>query len=156
MFTKQEFLKGDNAWYCRMCKGHVTAKKELQLWTLPKVLIIGLKRFATRGGGEFTQGALYRSKIDDFVDFPINGLDLTEFCESSSGERKESLVYDLFGVCNHFGRMGFGHYTSYVREWTVNGQLSSKWYKCDDDSVSACSENDVKSKAAYILFYVRR
>lgn len=160
LFTKQEVLKGDNAWYCRECKEHVEAKKELQLWSLPKVLIVGLKRFAIRGGGEYnTSGTMYRSKIDDFVDFPLNGLDLSEFCgivtASESGEAKKC-IYDLFAVCNHYGRMGFGHYTSCVRHWNDNGSLSDKWFKCDDESVSACTEKEVQSSAAYILFYLRR
>lgn len=158
LFTKQESLKEDNAWYCRVCKEHVMAKKELQLWSLPKVLIVGLKRFAIRGGGEYTNGTLYRSKIDDFVDFPLNGLDLSEFCGSVAANRdnRPEYVYDLFAVCNHFGRMGFGHYTSCVRHWNLNGTLSDKWFRCDDETVTPCTEDDVRTKAAYILFYLRR
>lgn len=159
LFTKQESLKGDNAWYCRVCKEHVTAKKELQLWSLPKVLVVGLKRFAIRGGGEFTNGTMLRSKIDDFVDFPVNGLDLSELCGSANavdGLGRKEYVYDLFAVCNHYGRMGFGHYTSCVRNWNVDGSLSDKWFRCDDESVTPCTEDDVRSRAAYILFYLKR
>lgn len=174
MFTKQESLTGANSWYCRMCKTHVSAKKELQLWTLPKVLIIGLKRFAMRVGPENSGGAVYRSKISDLVDYPIDGLNLVEFCGSANigavsgtgfSDAKSSLahdlkdsdfIYDLFAVCNHFGRMGFGHYTSNVREWNPDGSLSDKWFRCDDDIVTQCSVEEVKSAAAYILFYIRR
>jgi ubiquitin C-terminal hydrolase len=159
LFTKQEVLKGDNAWYCRVCKEHVSAKKELALWSLPKILSVGLKRFAIRGGGEYTNGTMYRSKIDDFVDFPVNGLDLSEFCGSmktnENGEKKK-YIYDLFAVCNHYGRMGFGHYTSCVRGWNNDGSLSENWFKCDDENVIPCSESEVRSRAAYILFYLRR
>lgn len=158
LFTKEEFLKGENSWYCRECKEHVTARKELSLWSLPKILIIGLKRFAIRGGGEYTNGTMYRSKIDDFVDFPLNGLDLSEFCGSATARitGREDYVYDLFAVCNHYGRMGFGHYTSSVRHWNLDGKLSDKWFRCDDESITPCTEDDIRTKAAYILFYLRR
>ena len=34
-----------------------------------------------------------------------------------SKENRARTLYDLFAVCNHFGRMGFGHYTAYARDW---------------------------------------
>ena len=33
------------------------------------------------------------------------------------GDDRARTRYDLFAVCNHIGRMGFGHYTTYAREW---------------------------------------
>jgi len=30
-------------------------------------------------------------------------------------KNKKSLLYDCFAVSNHFGSMGFGHYTAYVK-----------------------------------------
>ena len=29
-------------------------------------------------------------------------------------------VYDLFAVCNHYGRMGYGHYTAFGRDWVLS------------------------------------
>jgi ubiquitin carboxyl-terminal hydrolase 4/11/15 len=151
LFTKQEVLSGDNAWYCRNCKEHVSAQKEIQLWSLPRILVVGLKRFAFRGGA-------IRSKINDYVDFPIDGLNLREYCGAAATEGldEDKYIYDLFAVCNHFGRMGFGHYTSHVREWSKRGELTNQWLSCDDENVSPCREEEVKTNAAYILFYIRR
>jgi ubiquitin carboxyl-terminal hydrolase 4/11/15 len=64
-------------------------------------------------------------------------------------------LYDLFAVCNHYGRMGFGHYSAYARDWKGD-ELSNTWYSFDDDVVEICQEDDVISRAAYILFYRRR
>nr|CAD7399451.1 unnamed protein product [Timema cristinae] len=56
--------------------------------------------------------------------------------------------YNLYGVSNHYGTMEGGHYTAYCRN-NVYGQ----WYKFDDQEVSELSTNDVRTGAAYILFY---
>ncbi len=58
-------------------------------------------------------------KLQTHVDFPIENLDLTQFMDrhadgSSSGEE---YIYDLFGISNHFGGCGGGHYTAYALNW---------------------------------------
>jgi hypothetical protein len=69
---------------------------------------------------------VYREKISSFVDFPLNGLDIRPFCRPLEGQGQEEeggeegderYMYDLVAVCNHYGRMGFGHYTAFAREW---------------------------------------
>jgi len=81
-FTSEEILDQDNRWYCNNCQTYRQANKMIQLWTLPKVLIIGLKRFKTVMGG---QG----EKITTYVDFPINGLNISPYChqDKSKGEK---------------------------------------------------------------------
>jgi ubiquitin carboxyl-terminal hydrolase 8 len=75
----EKFMEGEqldelNAWYCPSCKKHVCALKMIALWSVPDILILHLKRFT------FDQCAIsnevVRSKIDDTVKFPIEGLDL--------------------------------------------------------------------------------
>lgn len=69
------------------------------MYNVPPVLIINLKRF--RG---------HSNKQDTFVNFPINGLDMSEFVVSQdSGQKPE---YDLFAVSNHYGTLQAGHYTA--------------------------------------------
>jgi ubiquitin C-terminal hydrolase len=57
--------------------------------------------------------------------------------------------YELYGVSQHFGSCGGGHYTAMCKN---NG----KWYDCNDSSVSSSSESSVVSSAAYLLFYRRK
>ena len=74
-------------------------------------------------------------------------------------ERIEPVLYDLFAVCNHFGRLGYGHYTAVAREWSPEtATLLDKWYEYDDDAVKELSDidRDVVTNSAYILFYRRR
>lgn len=124
--------------------------------------------------------------------------------DSSDGNDK---LYDLFAVTNHYGRLGFGHYTSFARDWAEmyvrcdtdstdmdidaehsrgsegGGAGSSRgraksaetgtgagagagggkvdegsdvWHSYDDHEVTKVQAKDVKTRAAYILFYRKR
>ncbi|KAG1678285.1 hypothetical protein FOA52_013906 [Chlamydomonas sp. UWO 241] len=139
-FLQPEQLSEDDSWYCPKCKDHVEADKKLDLWHLPEVLVVHLKRFCyTR-----TQ----REKITTRVDFPLEGLDLSGHLMRPQGV---SPIYDCYAVSNHFGSLGGGHYTAFCKM-----PSSDKWYCFDDSSVSEASESDVTSSAAYVLFYRRR
>ena len=151
-FIKPERLDERNMWYCSKCKDHVRAMKTMELWRLPDILVVHLKRFEFRNYAR-------RDKLETFVDFPVEGLDMSKHCGSNkhSGFVHEQIpaVYDLFGVINHYGRMGFGHYTAYCREWNECGEMNS-WSLFDDSNVSPVVGNKVVSAAAYVLFYRRR
>ena len=110
---KREILSEDNAWYCNRCKELRQAAKTLEIWTIPDVLIVHLKRF----GGTRS----FRDKIDVMVDYPIEGLDLTE--KIGKKEDGKEYIYDLFAVDNHFGGLGGGHYTAIAKNF-YDGQ----WY----------------------------
>lgn len=99
-FTKEEILGENDPWYCSDCKKHQRASKMMNVWKLPHVLIIHLKRFS------YTR--VYRDKIATFVDFPLSGLDLSEFTGNQDDQHP---IYDLYAVSNHMGGMGGGHYT---------------------------------------------
>jgi ubiquitin C-terminal hydrolase len=45
LFEEPEILAEDNAWYCPKCKDFVLAKKQMQIYKAPKILIVCLKRF---------------------------------------------------------------------------------------------------------------
>ncbi len=168
-FTRVERLDEDNKWYCAKCKDHVRAEKTMKLWRLPNILVIQLKRFEFRN-------ALRRDKMETFIDFPLEGLDMNRFCASSSSagmsqqdfedldipkqrhfvDNDIPATYDLFGVVNHYGRMGFGHYNAYARRWDEN-MIEDDWILFDDASVRVgITKEDVVSNSGYLLFYRRR
>jgi len=68
---------------------------------------------------------------------------------------REITQYELYGVVNHIGGMGSGHYTSFVRRGDGSSGSRTKWYCCNDERVYEVSEEDVVSMNAYLLFYVR-
>jgi ubiquitin carboxyl-terminal hydrolase 4/11 len=90
-FNRPEKLSQANAWYCNRCVGHKQAVKKIQIFNTPPVLIINLKRF--RGS---------YAKQNTLVDFPIEGLDMSEFVVSKD-KPPHRPIYDLFAVSNHYG-----------------------------------------------------
>lgn len=110
--SKSEVLSQDNAWYCSRCKEPRRATKTLEIWTVPDILIIHLKRFS--GNRSF------RDKADEKVDFPVEGLDLSGKVGFPEGKDQ---TYDLFAVDNHYGGLGGGHYTA-----TAQNFFDKQWY----------------------------
>ncbi|KAG9058490.1 CSN-associated deubiquitinating enzyme Ubp12 [Serendipita sp. 407] len=159
-FTKEETLGKDDLWYCPRCKKHQPATKKLELWKTPDILVVQLKRFGN--------SSLFRHKIDAFVDFPIEGLDLTGRVEQSLIAREWSeegkpieelevqndgkpLIYDLYAVNEHVGWLDSGHYSAYARNFENN-----IWYHFDDTRVTPIRAKDSVNPNAYLLFYRRR
>uniref|UniRef100_A0A6Q2YT06 Ubiquitin carboxyl-terminal hydrolase n=1 Tax=Esox lucius TaxID=8010 RepID=A0A6Q2YT06_ESOLU len=131
LFTTVETLEEENPWYCPTCKKHQLATKKLDLWSLPEVLIIHLKRFS------YTKYS--REKLDIIVDFPLRHLDFSGFLLKKAGTNGEPPSrYDLIAVSNHYGGLRDGHYTSYA--WNKdNGQ----WYYFDDSKVTYAKEEQI-------------
>jgi ubiquitin carboxyl-terminal hydrolase 8 len=94
----------------------------LSLSRLPPVLLIHLKRFSFKGP--------FTDKIEKHVDFPLKGLDLTNYMppplppgvdragtQTYPPEDPRSQIppyrYDLYGVTNHVGSLSSGHCTSF-------------------------------------------
>ena len=140
-FCKEETLSEQDPWYCSNCKDFRCASKKMDLFSLPDLLVLHLKRFA------YTSRS--REKISTLVQFPVHGLDLSHI----SGRAGEGAggIYDLWAVSNHMGGLGGGHYTAYVRNRVAGG-----WYLHDDSRVSEVSEDEIVSSSAYVLFYRRR
>uniref|UniRef100_A0A672LV02 Ubiquitin carboxyl-terminal hydrolase n=1 Tax=Sinocyclocheilus grahami TaxID=75366 RepID=A0A672LV02_SINGR len=140
LFTTMETLGEHDPWYCPTCKKHQQATKKFDLWSLPRILVVHLKRFS--------YNRCWRDKLDTVVDFPIRDLIMSEFvCDPKA----DPYVYDLIAVSNHYGGMGGGHYTAYGKN-----KMDGKWYYFDDSSVSSSTEDQIVTKAAYVLFYQRR
>jgi ubiquitin carboxyl-terminal hydrolase 8 len=45
LFTKEEHVSGSDKWYCSTCHQHRDASKRIEIWKLPPILLIHLKRF---------------------------------------------------------------------------------------------------------------
>ena len=140
-FTVKEYLEEGNEWYCNKCKKRVKASKQLELFYLPRIMIICLSRFLKKG--KFYDYA----KNNSFVDFPIENLNMEKFV---CGPDKNYSKYDLFAVSQHFGGMGGGHYTAVCKN------IDGEWYEYDDACCRKTSKEDICTNAAYVLFYRRK
>ncbi|KAE8722454.1 Ubiquitin carboxyl-terminal hydrolase 10 [Hibiscus syriacus] len=138
-FLVEEPLGPDDMWYCPRCKEHRQAVKKLDLWMLPEIIVFHLKRF--------TYGRYLKNKIDTSVNFPIHNLDLSQHVMNKD---EQSYKYELYAISNHYGGLGGGHYTAYAKLIEEN-----RWYHFDDNHVSPVDESDIKTSAAYLLFYKR-
>uniref|UniRef100_A0A673LCE2 Ubiquitin carboxyl-terminal hydrolase 32 n=1 Tax=Sinocyclocheilus rhinocerous TaxID=307959 RepID=A0A673LCE2_9TELE len=92
-FTSEEELGEDELYYCSKCKTHRLATKKLDLWRLPPVLIVHLKRF------QFVNGRWIKSQ--KIVKFPRESFDPSAFlaprevAQSMGSLQSESLVEEL-------------------------------------------------------------
>lgn len=146
--SQSEKLSADNSWYCRMCKDHVEALKQIEIYKAPPVMFINLKRFKS------SAGSYYKDKLEDTVNFPLEELDLSDNILSNKNEygtNKETIIYELYAVSNHYGNMGFGHYTAFAKN-----HKTGLWYDFDDSRVSQVDPDSVITDAAYNLFYQRK
>ncbi|XP_063382733.1 ubiquitin carboxyl-terminal hydrolase 8 isoform X6 [Cydia fagiglandana] len=138
------YLNGETipGWNCPGCKEKRDAVKKLDISRLPPVLVIHFKRFYV-DPKEYMANA-YRKK-QTYIDFPLEDLDMRQFSLNCSPNNQ---IFNLYAVSNHYGSMEGGHYTAYCKS-----SVYGKWYKYDDHVVTEISSSEVKSSAAYILFY---
>lgn len=142
-FSTPEVLGDQDLWYCPRCKEHRRATKTIQIWSTGDLLTIHLKRFQSARS--------FSDKINMVVDFPIEGLNMSEFVMSSQSGDQE-LIYDLVAVDNHYGGLGGGHYTASAKNFRDN-----KWYYFNDGRVTTIEDpQECVTGAAYLLFYKKR
>ncbi|XP_076983982.1 ubiquitin carboxyl-terminal hydrolase 8 isoform X1 [Tamandua tetradactyla] len=137
LFSKEEKLTDNNRFYCSHCRTRRDSLKKIEIWKLPPVLLVHLKRFSYDGR--------WKQKLQTSVDFPLENLDLSQYVIGPKNNLKK---YNLFSVSNHYGGLDGGHYTAYCKN-----AARQRWFKFDDHEVSDISVSSVKSSAAYILFY---
>uniref|UniRef100_G3PQC3 Ubiquitin carboxyl-terminal hydrolase 8 n=1 Tax=Gasterosteus aculeatus aculeatus TaxID=481459 RepID=G3PQC3_GASAC len=137
LFSKEEKLTDNNKVFCRHCKAHRDSTKKLEIWKVPPIVLVHLKRFSYEGR--------WKQKLQTHVDFPLDTLDLGQYV---IGPKQTLKKYCLYGVSNHYGGLDGGHYTAFCKN-----ALKQRWYKFDDHEVTEISTPTVKSSAAYILFY---
>lgn len=146
-FTKEEELSEEDLWYCPKCKAHQRASKKFDLWRMPEILVVHLKRFS--------HSRAVRDKIDIEIDFPTGELDLTDRVlsieDQANVKDEDRLIYDLYAIDNHLGGIGGGHYTSFAQNFE-----EEEWYTFNDSSVYKMDVSQVKTHNAYLLFYKRR
>ncbi|XP_048582551.1 ubiquitin carboxyl-terminal hydrolase 32-like isoform X2 [Nematostella vectensis] len=70
-FTNEEELGDEELWYCNKCKKHRLAVKKLEIWSLPPILVIHLKRF------QYVNGHWVKS--NKIVNYPMAGFDPSAF-----------------------------------------------------------------------------
>lgn len=168
--------------YCKGCtkeRGEFTEtshSKGFKVWACGPLLVLQLKRFHSGDGASYKLHNLITFPVDiDMSPYLAGDAEVAVPAAAGVGEcangeatakppEQEHSVfktlsrtvtnYQLYGVVNHIGGMGYGHYTAFVRHEGPAGG-AKRWFCCDDDRVYPVSEEDVVSPNAYLLFYAR-
>jgi len=132
-YCKKEELTENNQWYNEETSSYEDAKRGYIFWSLPDIFIIDIKRWNNNG-----------QKKQLLITSELTNIDFSKYVK---GYNKESYTYDLYGICNHSGGAGGGHYTAHIKN------ANNKWYEFNDTSVNEISENDVITQRSYCFFY---
>jgi len=137
LYVEGEVLEGDNAWFNEVTQKKQNVKKKISYWSLPNILVIDIKRFHNQN-----------KKNQILVTFPLENWNLSKYI---IGYKKDSYIYDLYGICNHSGNVFGGHYTAYVKN--ANG----KWYHFNDTQVMEIKDlSQLITPKAYCFFYRKK
>jgi len=140
--TSPVSLAGNSKYKCQSCKSLQNATKRDVIVAVPRVLVFFVNRTHWGHHG--------KCKLDTFVDFPMNGLDMSPYC-SPRKRVNGSLVYNLSAVVLHHGsNVDQGHYTAQC----FNAATDS-WLHFNDLKVLMTDSSHVKKLKGYLLFYER-
>ncbi|TPX68522.1 hypothetical protein SpCBS45565_g03034 [Spizellomyces sp. 'palustris'] len=146
-FTEVEQLADSERYDCPHClvlnRGPQPCTKRLSIDELPEVMCLHLKRF------RYTNRRAARSKIDTYVQFPIEGLNMRPY--TNRRQRGAPAIYDLYSAIVHHGSSGSGHYIAFV--WSPDNDT---WFEVNDTHVRPVTPDVLAQQSAYMLFYVRR
>eukprot|EP00049_Salpingoeca_infusionum_P003985 m.73420 g.73420 ORF g.73420 m.73420 type:complete len:644 (-) comp12367_c3_seq1:206-2137(-) len=131
-FAEPEVLSGADAPQCTKCNKAATSTRTIALNTLPKVLVLHLKRFDFSG----TVGRKLHTRIQ-----PPQRLTM-------SSEQDGPLDYKLVGVVEHSGSLNGGHYYAHCRH-----PVSGRWFDCNDSYVSPSTYDSISGQGCYLLVY---
>ncbi|XP_026824549.1 ubiquitin carboxyl-terminal hydrolase 1 isoform X2 [Ooceraea biroi] len=127
-----ELLWGRDKYWCARCLRYNEARRAVCFPSLPRLLILQLKRFSTAAGS--------MEKINNHMPTPLT---LQCFCEECSNEQTRGTaassapearhVYRLYSVIMHQGAtMTAGHYVAYAR--LPDESAYAEYFQCDRDN----------------------
>lgn len=112
-----------------------TISKKSTFYSLPKTLIIGLKRF------DYDQINYQPIKLCQFIEYP-DILTMTRL------NNQNPIQYQLCGIVEHIGASPEGgHYVCYTKK------IDGHWAKFDDKSVTSINDDQHLGIQAYLLLY---
>ena len=165
-YTAPEALNQDSQQIdCQSCKRKTSAERRTRIRKMPAILTMHVKRFGMKKppGAASSQNGTVSSlvgtpeKYEGKLDFPLD-LDMYPYTSNAQPnqlyrDQPTQCVYDLECVVVHQGDHAHtGHYYAFCRVAVGEGK-EMKWFKFDDEIVSATTTEEVLRQEAYLLFY---
>jgi len=142
-YISPELMDNENAWLNEKTQQKENVFKQMTFWNFPKIVIFTLKRFSSI----YTREGIQLLKKIDFIDFPLENLDLSTYI---CGYNASKYKYELYGICNHMGNVSGGHYTAFVKT------EEKQWFHCNDNIIEKIENpQQIITPMAYALFYRR-
>lgn len=147
-FSNAEMLNGQNQYECDCCGVKSDGIKKINIWNVPDVFIIHLKRFSTDVGPN--KNVIRINKNPSFITYPFEHFDMFPYMHPLHAKHTN---FNLVSVIHHYGSYGGGHYTA-----TCKNPINSQWYNFNDSNVTHIPEQiavqNIMSRDSYILTYV--
>lgn len=149
-------LSGDDAFKCDACKCTCEARKRLQLWAYPVLLVLSLKRFTKggRGGGGARGGLGGLRKTSTPLQLDAGQLlDLSPFTNpeglrAAAANGQPPPLYELLAVVDHCGSLVGGHYSA-----RGASLADGRWREFNDCRVDPEAPPCDGSRSAYTLMF---
>lgn len=133
-FGEEDLLTGVNCYDCDKCKQQTDAVRTMDIWSLPKYLLVHLKRFNNQ------------SKDNRPVTYPLNDFKIGRWAKNP---KDRDATYRLLSVCCHVGGLHSGHYFAYCRH--IDNDV---WYKYDDTRVTKVKESELMNLTKQPYYFV--
>jgi len=164
-FTKSEVMEGSNKVSCERCKRKTDTILRTAVSTLPNMLILSLKRFDLDFNTFETVKLNSRCAFGQTLNmkpYTIEGIEAMEAAEVKQADGPSPMdteneetspyaaipdddyEYKLAGVLVHAGVAQGGHYYSFIRDRTSEGE--EKWYRFDDEDVTPFNPASIETE----------
>ena len=155
-----EYMEGDNKVFCEKCKKNCDTVLRTAISALPDMLILSLKRFDLDYNTFETVKLNSRCEFGQTLNMKRYTLEGVEAMEKANDKADESdassdplsqlpdedYEYRLAGVLVHHGVAQGGHYYSFIRDRTDNGQTKNEWHRFDDEDVTPFDPSNIETE----------
>ena len=111
-------------WHDDKTNTYIPATKKIQMWKLPNLLFVVFKRFTNSN-----------HKNNQPIDVPFEVI-------------LYNITYQLICVCNHYGNVNGGHYSTLIHK--------GSWIEYDDSCITMVPDNKVITPNAYCLLFRKK
>ncbi len=155
-----EYMEGDNKVFCEQCKKNTDTVLRTAISALPDMLILSLKRFDLDYNTFETVKLNSRCEFGQTLNMKRYTLEGVEAMEKASTTADvsdansdllsqlpdEDYEYRLAGVLVHHGVAQGGHYYSFIRDRSENGNTKNEWYRFDDEDVTPFDPSNIETE----------